>query len=492
MQKLALAVSILAISSVSALAADMAPRYTKAPAMVASPAYSWTGFYAGVNAGYGVAADPSTLDAFTNPVIGFDNLESYKISPAGVLGGVQVGANWQTGLWVFGLETDFQGTSQKDSVCVLICSTDGTVSATVSQKLPWFGTVRGRVGVAVDRSLLYVTGGLAYGRVETSVTEVDGPTTAASISETKTGWTVGGGIEAALTGNWTAKVEYLYVDLGSQTLSFVDAAGPPGAITATAAMRDHIFRAGVNYRLGGPVGLGSSMPVKAPYLVPPTAWTGFYAGLNVGYGIGRDPTTYAASFIFGGAQAETFKIAPANVLGGGQVGYNWQFGKLVAGLESDIQATGMRDSACVFGCINNTFFNLFGIVEHKLPWFGTVRGRLGFVGDGGALFYLTGGLAYGEEQTNIRHIQGSFFPSVTVSATQTKAGWTAGGGVEVPLGAGWRGKAEYLYVDLGSQTVAFTPNPFTNVAVTSAFRENIFRIGANYAFNWGGPLVTKY
>ena len=93
MQKFALAVSILAISSVSALAADMAPRYTKAPAMVASPAYSWTGFYAGVNIGYGVAADPSTLDAFVNPVIGFDNLESYKISPAGFLGGAQIGYN---------------------------------------------------------------------------------------------------------------------------------------------------------------------------------------------------------------------------------------------------------------------------------------------------------------------------------------------------------------------------------------------------------------
>jgi outer membrane immunogenic protein len=80
------------------MAADMAPRYTKVPAIVASPAYTWTGFYAGVNVGYGVAADRSTLDAFVNPVIGFDNLESYKISPAGVLGGVQVGGNWQTGL----------------------------------------------------------------------------------------------------------------------------------------------------------------------------------------------------------------------------------------------------------------------------------------------------------------------------------------------------------------------------------------------------------
>jgi outer membrane immunogenic protein len=490
MQKFALAISILAASSVTAMAADISPRYTKAPAIVAGPAYSWTGFYAGANIGYGVAADASRLDAFVNPVIGFDNLESYKISPAGFLGGVQVGANWQTGLWVFGLETDFQGTSQRDSVCVFICSTDGTVGATVSQKLRWFGTARGRAGVAVDRSLLYVTGGLAYGRVETSVNEVDGPLTAASISETKTGWTAGGGIEAALAGNLTAKIEYLYVDLGSQTLSFIDAAGPPGAITTTAAMRDHIIRAGVNYRFGGPAAVAPNMP--SPYVAAPSAgWSGFYAGVNLGYGVGRDKTTYAESSIFGFGQAETFKIAPAGVLGGAQVGYNWQFGKVVTGLESDIQATGMRDSACVFGCINNTFFNLFGIVEHKLPWFGTTRGRLGYVGDGGALFYLTGGLAYGEEQTNVTHIQGAP-PTVTISASQTKAGWTAGAGIEVPVGGNWKAKAEYLYVDLGSQTIAFSPNPFTNVAVTSAFRENIFRIGANYALNWGGPIASKF
>jgi outer membrane immunogenic protein len=475
----------------SAFAADMPVKALPYVTPAAAPG-NWSGIYAGLNAGYGVANDRSTFASFVNSVIGFDNLESYKISPAGFLGGVQLGYNWQAGIWVWGLETDFQGTDQRDSVCVLTCDISGAFSGTVSQRLPWFGTARARVGVAVDRSLLYLTGGLAYGQVQTNIVEVDGPGLVTSISQnkTKTGWAIGGGIESALIGNWTAKVEYLYVDLGSQSFSFVDAAGAPGAITVTADAKDHIIRAGLNYHFGGPAGgIVPNLPAKAPYAVPPIwSWTGFYVGVNLGYGLGRDPTSYAMSSPFI-SQNESFKIMPSGVLGGGQLGYNWQFGRLVAGFESDIQATAMTDSACVFGCIRNTFFNLVGNVEQKLPWFGTSRGRLGYVGDSGAMFYLTGGVAYGETQTNIAHSQGSP-PQFTINTNQTKTGWAFGGGVEVPVASRWKVKAEYLYVDLGSQTIAFTPQPLVNVGVASAFRENIFRVGANYAFSWGLPAAA--
>jgi outer membrane immunogenic protein len=253
------------------LAADLKVKALPYAAPVAVPG-NWSGFYAGLNAGYSVGDDRSTFQTFVNPVIGFDNLESYKISPAGFLGGGQLGYNWQTGIWVYGLETDIQGTAQRDVVCVQTCNIGGFFSGTVTQQLPWFGTARGRVGVAVDRSLIYVTGGLAYGQVQTSAVQIDGAGTAVAVSNNKTrsGWTLGGGIESALIGNWTAKVEYLYVDLGSQTLSSVDAFGPPGAIAVTADTRDHIVRAGLNYRFGGPVGVASAsvLPVKAP---PPVA-----------------------------------------------------------------------------------------------------------------------------------------------------------------------------------------------------------------------------
>jgi outer membrane immunogenic protein len=447
---------------------------------------NWSGLYAGLNAGYGVADDRSTFTSFVNPAIGFDALESYKISPAGFLGGAQLGYNWQTGIWVWGLETDFQGTSQRDSVCVLTCSNNGLFNGIVTQTLPWFGTARGRFGVAVDRSLLYVTSGLAYGEVQTNVRETDGiPITTARANRVKSGWTVGGGIESALVGNWTAKVEYLYVDLGSQTLSFVDAFGPPGAIAVTADAKDHIIRAGLNYRFGGPAGV-----VTASYVpLPTSSWTGFYVGANVGYGVARDSTLYAenAPFFVTG-QTETFKIMPSGVLGGGQVGYNWQFGRLVAGFESDFQASAMADSACVFGCVNAFFIDV-GNVQQRLPWFGTSRARLGYVGDSSAMFYLTGGVAYGRTETNITHLLGAA-PQFSLSTSQTKTGWTLGGGVEVPVAHNWKVRAEYLYIDLGSQTIAFSPQPLLSVGVSTAYRENIFRVGANYAFDWGLPTVA--
>ena len=222
-----------------AFAADMAVKAPPPPPP--APVYSWTGWYVGVNIGYSVSDNRSTLTSFVNPVIGLDNAESYKISPDGILGGVQLGYNWQAGSFLFGVEGDIQATGQKDSVCVLQCTIDGTVRATIDQKLPWLATVRGRLGLVVDRSLLYFTGGGAFGQVKTSITEVDGAAFVTTVSESKTksGWTVGGGIESALTGNWTAKIEYLYVDLGSQTLAFVHAARPPGFITGTAEMKDH-------------------------------------------------------------------------------------------------------------------------------------------------------------------------------------------------------------------------------------------------------------
>jgi outer membrane immunogenic protein len=119
----------------------------------------------------------------------------------------------------------------------------------VQQKEPWFGTLRGRLGATTGPALFYVTGGLAYGNVVTNVSQNPGALSAvtASANQIKAGWTVGGGIEAALIGNWSAKVEYLYVDLGSQNLTFLDIV--PRTTTLATNFRDNVHRAGVNYKL---------------------------------------------------------------------------------------------------------------------------------------------------------------------------------------------------------------------------------------------------
>jgi outer membrane immunogenic protein len=193
----------------------------------------------------------------------------------GGLGGGQIGYNWQFNRnWVVGLEADFQGTGERGSTGLPTIVTGGggavapiptvTTTGTFSQKLPWFGTVRGRVGVEpADRVLLYVTGGFAYGEVDSnsSITASSAFPPAApfatvtansSARNTQPGWTVGAGGEWAFISRWSVKVEYLYVDLAAFTNTFTGTGPTFPTITARTHFTDNIFRVGINYNFGGP------------------------------------------------------------------------------------------------------------------------------------------------------------------------------------------------------------------------------------------------
>ena len=244
MKKLALGGMVLAAVALTgpAFAADLPPAY-KTPLVV--PPYSWSGFYIGANAGGSWGRDSTDYNVFGFPL--FSTSQNLN----GFIGGGQIGWNWQTGAWVWGVEADFQGTSQKGDIVTPI---DGFGTTNdYNQKLSWLGTVRGRVGFTpAPRWLIYATGGFAYANVETTDTlTVPGVGTFSSnFSDNLTGWTVGGGVEWALWGAWTAKAEYLYVDLGSATDNGTVLAGVP-AFTATNHVTDNIFRAGLNWRFGG-------------------------------------------------------------------------------------------------------------------------------------------------------------------------------------------------------------------------------------------------
>lgn len=193
----------LAAAMVSpSLAADLprpGPSY-KAPIYVAP--FSWSGFYVGINGGYGW--DKST---WSSPAIG-----TADIKAKGWLAGVTAGYNLQTGVFVFGLEGDFDYAAIKGSTNTGIGICDGATGC--ETKNTWLATGRGRIGYAWDRFLPFITGGAAYGGIK--MTPRPGTT-----SETKSrlGWTFGGGVEYAFMGAWTAKVEYLYVDLGKAVCS---------------------------------------------------------------------------------------------------------------------------------------------------------------------------------------------------------------------------------------------------------------------------------
>jgi outer membrane immunogenic protein len=266
MKKLMVAASILAASAVSASAADLAARpYTKAPAAVAA-AYNWTGWYVGGNVGYGWGENTGAgYSSFAD--VGIGGLAAFMaaggnvlpgLNPSGILGGGQIGYNWQVSpAWIVGIVADLQAADIKASGANGVsigAFTDIVQSKSV--KTDWFGTVRGKLGFAANNLLLYGTGGFAYGGVKASTSFNDSSfgggalVFAGSSSATNTGWAAGAGFEYALTRNWTIGAEYLFVDLGSLTVTEARVSGPANASTFTSVskFRDNIGRILVNYR----------------------------------------------------------------------------------------------------------------------------------------------------------------------------------------------------------------------------------------------------
>jgi outer membrane immunogenic protein len=241
----------------SAFAADLGPRsYDKAPAMPAPRTASWSGLYLGGNVGYGWGNGNTDFVGLPNPAIFEVDNTTLDTKSKGVIGGAQIGYNWQMGAIVTGLEADIQGSGIKGSARQSpFFDTDsnefepGTFRSS-DQKLSWFGTLRGRLGASVTPDLLlYATGGLAYGHVDASANTFFGSVSQypASVSKTKSGWTVGAGAEWMFARNWSAKAEYLYLDLGNVS-AIGHSAGAPGASAAyTWKIQENIVRAGVNY-----------------------------------------------------------------------------------------------------------------------------------------------------------------------------------------------------------------------------------------------------
>jgi outer membrane immunogenic protein len=198
----AMTVAGLTAAAGAASAADLprssAPFYSPAPAA----GYNWTGPYAGLNLGYEWGKVTNTSG-----------------NPGGLIGGLQAGYNWQSGQFVFGAETDLQLSGADDTF------------APWKFANPWFGTLRGRIGYAMNNVLFYGTLGLAYGELKGTYLGLD---------ETKTevGWAGGAGMEVGITPNWSAKVEYLYMDLSSRAYSITG---------TTNGFQANMLRFGVNY-----------------------------------------------------------------------------------------------------------------------------------------------------------------------------------------------------------------------------------------------------
>lgn len=239
----------LVLASVPALAADL-PAVTAPSPFVAAPVFSWTGFYGGVHAGAiledGEASVVSTAGLGAPVLAGGVFPREVGLDGSGFIGGAQVGYNWQTGSIVLGAEADFSFVSSDTDFLFSVPGGLGTI--TYSAEQDWLATVRGRIGFAAGRFMPYVTGGLAMGAVETRARLFEaatGATLVVSSDDTRVGWTVGGGAEYAVTDALTLRAEYLYYDLGDDSLLIGDAVDN---IVYSYETRGHIVRGGVNYR----------------------------------------------------------------------------------------------------------------------------------------------------------------------------------------------------------------------------------------------------
>jgi outer membrane immunogenic protein len=240
--------------------------------------------------------------------------------------------------------------------------------------------------------------------------------------------------------------------------------------------------------LGAGSALAADLPepaYKAPPIVAAYSWTGYYIGANAGYSFGRESNDW---FLFGFPAAQERQNLNG-AIAGVQSGFNWQIGnQWVVGYESDIQWSGQRGSStfCVLTCAI-----LAVNADHRLPWFGTARSRAGVLVTPNILLYGTYGVAYGETRAdytlNVLNV-----PVAAESFRNTRAGWTAGAGVEGAVGGGWSIKAEYLYIDLGRSSVSASAFGAPVFQINNRVTDNIARLGVNYKFGGDAPLVTRY
>jgi outer membrane immunogenic protein len=219
MRKILMTAVAIAAMTGGAQSADLGVARGPVAAAIVAPVFGWSGFYLGLNAGVGFAN--TNWAALTGGIL--------PGSAAGFVGGAQIGYNYQINNFVLGAEADFGYIGVSRSATAF--------GSTATWRTRWDGSVRARAGVAVDRALLYVTGGVAFADFGFAQT-----IPAVSLSQTRVGWTLGAGVEYAVTPNWTVRGEYLYANYGSK--SFI---APGLGASPPVSLQEHKFRLGVNY-----------------------------------------------------------------------------------------------------------------------------------------------------------------------------------------------------------------------------------------------------
>jgi opacity protein-like surface antigen len=494
------------------------PGIFKAQPRVIATAYDWTGFYLG-----GFVGATAGHSNWNFPDIGIGSSHT----TAGALGGVDVGYRKQYGSWVVGAEGDVAATNaQGGTTCIANAINLGfPVETNCNNDTHWMATGTAKLGYAWGAVMVYGKAGGAWTNNDLDVSCNGDPLTQfnctaansggfnpgiahASASLGEFGWTVGAGFELGLTPNWSAKVEYDYLNFGSQNVVLTDT-------TRVNFKQDYNqVKVGLNYRFGpsGDDVAPVSMPLKAK-AAPVLAynWTGGYVGgavadrwstsswntsaLSDGAGgfAAPDPTTSNVSNFSAAFQGRLFS------------GYNWLFTKKwVAGFYGDV---GFGDSRMTRGGIPGAFGNSdvlgFGGTESetadsssmKLGWDGTVRARLGMLIAPAVLFYGTAGVAF-QQVSATASCDGSansvcVFGAKSQTFSSTLTGWTVGGGIEGVISGNWLGRVEGRYADFGHYNNTFFAGTGDDVVTSIHVQTYTALAGITYKF---GPdaIVAKY
>lgn len=243
-------VTVLVFSLGAVSNAPAADLPTKAPYGVTDTVFSWSGIYVGLHAGYSWGSNRWT----SGGVLEDPTIAVSPISPTtnSALGGVQAGANYQAGNWVVGFEWDFAALGHKGSAAGTLTTVGVILPTTATSKIDWLTQFTGRAGFALDRTLLYVKGGVAAGEAK------DGFSLVSPIplfldfgtkSNLLTGWVGGAGVEHFFGPNWSGKIEYDYIDLGNTTETFSSAiAGGTITVRQTIEHKLQIVKVGANYK----------------------------------------------------------------------------------------------------------------------------------------------------------------------------------------------------------------------------------------------------
>ncbi|MFN3892479.1 MAG: outer membrane protein [Beijerinckiaceae bacterium] len=250
--------------------------------------------------------------------------------------------------------------------------------------------------------------------------------------------------------------------------------------------------------------LAADLPVRAPapapiVVAPIFTWTGFYVGVNAGYGGNKfrytesytyDDTSYYTNYVY----KDSYNSS--GFLGGGQIGYNWQFAnRVVIGLEADYQFANI-EGAYSYSSSGSNGYRYQESYGSEITSFGTVRARLGYAAFDRALFYVTGGWAYGRSKAFYNYGGTNYDSGKAWSRKTSHSGWTVGGGVEYAFTNNVTFKTEYLYVDLGNKTLDSARYDYgKSYRLSRDTKFHVVRAGLNYKFGWGSaaaPVVARY